>query len=309
MISVPLTAQQRFAASQDLNPGSPEASSETGGNPGEGDTHGSGNQPAPTPPAKDDKPADAKRPESAQLLINVMGGALILEFIHQVFSFILAVLNFDVLKATAKRTVGEESAFSDTLINLTAWGSLAMTTLISLVIIAVLASMVWLFNKQSKHAGTARRMLFIFSLYFTFRLFLVFMTRPATGTDSPDWLYVIDGSLQILVGVAAVLVIVFANRSETLEYTGEMEKLRQLEQEQKKLQEQRAREAREKLNNADKSGKSGKSGKAGKNSPKVHDEADYGTFKGMIGRWFKGGKNDKNDKNDKPDNNSHDDKS
>ena len=34
MISVPLTAQQRFAASQDLNPGSPEASSETGGNPG-----------------------------------------------------------------------------------------------------------------------------------------------------------------------------------------------------------------------------------------------------------------------------------
>lgn len=133
MISVPLTAQQRFAASQDLNPGSPETSSETGGNPGEGDTHGSGNQPAPTPPAKDGKPADAKRPESAQLLINVMGGALILEFIHQVFSFILAVLNFDVLKATAKRTVGEESAFSDTLINLTAWGSLTMTTLISLV--------------------------------------------------------------------------------------------------------------------------------------------------------------------------------
>src|SRR5699024_11745671 len=86
VISVPLTAQQRFAASQDLNPGSPETSSETGGNPGEGDTHGSGNQPAPTPPAKDGKPADAKRPESAQLLINVMGGALILEFIHQVFS-------------------------------------------------------------------------------------------------------------------------------------------------------------------------------------------------------------------------------
>ena len=304
MISVSSAASQLHAASQQSTPVSPEA----GGNPGGRDIssaqpQGEDNkrdlpkhhQAAPTPPTKDDKLADSQKPESAQLLISVMSGALILEFVHQVFSFILAVLNFDVLKATAKRTVGEESAFSDTLINLTAWGSLALTTLISLIIIGVLALMVWLFNKKSKHAGTARRMLFVFSLYFTFRLFLVFMTRPATGTDSPDWLYVIDGSLQILVGVAAVLVIVFANRAETLEYTGEMEKLRQFEQEQKKLQEQRAREAKEKLNNSD------KSGKAGKNSSKVQDEEDYGTFKGMIGRWFKGGKSrgdkDDNDKN------------
>ncbi|MDN6246433.1 MAG: hypothetical protein L0J38_07865, partial [Corynebacterium casei] len=148
---------------------------------------------------------------------------------------------------------------------------------------------------KSKHAGTARRMLFVFSLYFTFRLFLVFMTRPATGTNSPDWLYVVDGSLQILVGVAAVLVLVFSSREETLEYTGEMEKLRQFEQEQKKLQEQRAREAKEKLENGE-TGKGAKGSKRGKN---VQDEADYGTFKGMLGRWTKGGKNDKkNSKND-----------
>src|SRR5699024_12249477 len=96
------------------------------------------------------------------------------------FSFILAVLNFDVLKATAKRTVGEESAFSDTLINLTAWGSLALTILISLIIIGVLALMVWLFNKKSKHAGTARRMQFIVSLDFTFRLLWFFLTCVPT---------------------------------------------------------------------------------------------------------------------------------
>ena len=161
-----------------------------------------------------------------------MGGAVALEFIHQIFSFILALVNFDILQATARQTVGEASELSDTLVNLTAWGSLALTTLISLAIIGVLAGMLWLLYKKSKHAGTARRMLFVFSLYFTFRLFLVFMTRPATGTNSPDWLYVIDGSLQILVGVAAILVLVFSSREETLEYTGEMEKLREFEKEQ-----------------------------------------------------------------------------
>lgn len=235
--------------------------------PGLGENHGEDSTPqlkddkrnlpehheaAPKPPAKGDEDGQGKdangplagKPESVQLLIKIMGGAVILEFIHQIFSFILAIVNFDVLRATAKRTIGEDSQLSDTLINLTAWGSLALTTLISLTIIGLLAVMLRLLYKKSKHAGTARRMLFVFSLYFTFRLFLVFMTRPATGTNSPDWLYVVDGSLQILVGVAAVLVLVFSSREETLEYTGEMEKLRQFEQEQKKLQEQRAREAK-----------------------------------------------------------------
>lgn len=286
--------------------------------PGLGENHGEDSTPqlkddkrnllehheaAPKPPAKGDEDGQGKdangplagKPESVQLLIKIMGGAVILEFIHQIFSFILAIVNFDVLRATAKRTIGEDSQLSDTLINLTAWGSLALTTLISLTIIGLLAVMLRLLYKKSKHAGTARRMLFVFSLYFTFRLFLVFMTRPATGTNSPDWLYVVDGSLQILVGVAAVLVLVFSSREETLEYTGEMEKLRQFEQEQKKLQEQRAREAKEKLENGG-TGKGAKGSKRGKN---VQDEADYGTFKGMLGRWTKGGKNDKkNSKND-----------
>lgn len=286
--------------------------------PGLGENHGEDSTPqlkddkrnlpehheaAPKPPAKGDEDGQGKdakgplagKPESVQLLIKVMGGAVILEFIHQIFSFILAIVNFDVLRATAKRTIGEDSQLSDTLINLTAWGSLALTTLISLTIIGLLAVMLRLLYKKSKHAGTARRMLFVFSLYFTFRLFLVFMTRPATGTNSPDWLYVVDGSLQILVGVAAVLVLVFSSREETLEYTGEMEKLRQFEQEQKKLQEQRAREAKEKLENGE-TGKGAKGSKRGKN---VQDEDDYGTFKGMLGRWTKGGKNDKkNSKND-----------
>lgn len=286
--------------------------------PGLGENHGEDSTPqlkddkrnlpehheaAPKPPAKGDEDGQGKdakgplagKPESVQLLIKIMGGAVILEFIHQIFSFILAIVNFDVLRATAKRTIGEDSQLSDTLISLTAWGSLALTTLISLTIIGLLAVMLRLLYKKSKHAGTARRMLFVFSLYFTFRLFLVFMTRPATGTNSPDWLYVVDGSLQILVGVAAVLVLVFSSREETLEYTGEMEKLRQFEQEQKKLQEQRAREAKEKLENGE-TGKGAKGSKRGKN---VHDEDDYGTFKGMLGRWTKGGKNDKkNSKND-----------
>jgi len=303
VISVPSTAKQH-------NTPAPPGSSPTGGAPAGGgpveqpqDKDAKRNLPehheaAPKPPANDEKSGNSEQqPESVRLLIAVMAGAIALEFIHQVFSFILAIINFDVLKATAKRTVGEDAAMSETLINIGAWGSLTLTTLISLSIIAVLAIMVWLLNKKSKHAGTARRMLFIFSLYFTFRLFLVFMTRPATGTDSPDWLYVIDGSLQILVGVAAVLVLVFSSREETLEYTGEMEKLRQLEQEQKKLQEQRAREAKEKLD------KGGKGGKNDKNRKNVQDEEDYGTFKGMVGRWFKSGKKNDNEKNKKNDKN------
>lgn len=252
---------------------------------------------APTPPEKGGKKLLDGKPESVQLLLQVMAGAIALEFIHQIFSFILAVLNFEVLKATARQTVGEESELSGTMVTLTAWGSLALTTIISLTIIGILAWMLWLLNKKSKHAGTARRMLFVFSLYFTFRLFLVFVTRPTTGSDAPDWLYVFDGSLQILVGVAAILVLVFSSREETLEYTGEMEKLRQMEKEQKERQEQRARELKEK----------NEKNSSGKGSKKVQDEQDYGTFKGMLNRWRKNDKNsDKGDKKDSDKKNKRD---
>ena len=95
--------------------------------------------------------------------------------------------------------------------------------------------MLWMINSNSTAAGTGRRLWFAFSLYFGFRVLIVFLSSPA-GANVPDWLFVVDGAVQILVGVAAIMGLIFSSKEEVLEYTGEMEQMRQM---RKEMEEQR----------------------------------------------------------------------
>lgn len=195
--------------------------------------------------APSEKPQDGatkkpKRTEAVSLMLKVWTVALILEAVHLVLSITLTLLNRDELFAQARSTAesaaersGQE--MTDSFVQIVGYGSLVLSSLISLAIVVLLGIMLWMINSNTKAAGTGRRLWFAFSLYFGFRLLIVFFSSPA-GANVPDWLFVIDGAVQILVGVAAIMGLMFSTKEEVLEYTGEMEQMRQM---RKEMEEQR----------------------------------------------------------------------
>ncbi|MEX3516842.1 hypothetical protein VVR26_05170 [Corynebacterium camporealensis] len=191
--------------------------------------------------------SDAKRPETVQLLLQVWLAVVVLECVHQVLGVALTLFNREALLGAA-RTTAEDAGenLSDSVIEVAAYGSLALSTVISLIIIAILAWMLRILANNTKRAATARRLWFVFSIYFAMRLLLVFIATPA-GSDAPDWLFLIDGAIQILIGVAAIMGIIFCTRQETLDYTGELEQMRQMEKEleEARREKQRAKEEKE----------------------------------------------------------------
>ena len=195
---------------------------------------------APSEKPQDKAAKNHKRTEAVSLMLKVWTVALILEAVHLVLSITLTLLNRDELFAQARstaETAAERSGqeMTDSFVQIVGYGSLVLSSLISLAIVVLLGIMLWMINSNTKAAGTGRRLWFAFSLYFGFRLLIVFFSSPA-GANVPDWLFVIDGAVQILVGVAAIMGLIFSTKEEVLEYTGEMEQMRQM---RKEMEEQR----------------------------------------------------------------------
>lgn len=199
-------------------------------------------------PAKAEKePKKGKRTEAVALMIKVWLCALILEAVHLILSVVLTMFNRSELFAQAEETAEQAAQstgqeLSDSFVQLVAYGAVAFSSFISLAIVVLLGIMLGLLNSNSSAAGTGRRLWFAFSLYFGFRVLLVFFTSPA-GANVPDWLFVLDAGVQILAGVAAVMGLIFSSKEEVLEYTGEMEQMRQM---RKELEDQRRQENQEK---------------------------------------------------------------
>lgn len=201
--------------------------------------------PSAQPQGEDSK--KSTRTEAVSLMLKVWTVALVLEVVHLVLSIVLTLLNRDELIAqsrTAAESAAERSGqeMTDSFVQIMAYGSVALGSLISLAIVVLLGIMLWMINSNSKAAGTGRRLWFAFSLYFALRVLIVFLSSPA-GAAVPDWLFVLDGGVQILVGVAAIMGLLFAGKEEVLEYTGEMEQVRQM---RKEMEEQRRRDNQEK---------------------------------------------------------------
>lgn len=195
---------------------------------------------APSEKPQDEAAKNPKRTEAVSLMLKVWTVALILEAVHLVLSITLTLLNRDELFAQARSTAesaaersGQE--MTDSFVQIVGYGSLVLSSLISLAIVVLLGIMLWMINSNTKAAGTGRRLWFAFSLYFGFRVLIVFLSSPA-GANVPDWLFAVDGAVQILVGVAAIMGLMFSTKEEVLEYTGEMEQMRQM---RKEMEEQR----------------------------------------------------------------------
>ncbi|MCT1410838.1 hypothetical protein [Corynebacterium accolens] len=193
----------------------------------------------------------SKRPETVVYMLWLWLGVVAGETVHQILNVVLTLLNHDVLMAQAKQMVesasggedGEE--VSDSFIEMAAYGSVALSAAIAIGVLVLLLFLLKSLADPSKRAGTSRRIWFAFSIYFGFRILLTFMVTPA-GADVPDWLFAADGMVQILVGVAAVLGLIFSIKPDTLDYTGELEQMRELEKELEQARRDKEREKREK---------------------------------------------------------------
>ncbi|ERS43477.1 MULTISPECIES: hypothetical protein [Corynebacterium] len=193
----------------------------------------------------------SKRPETVVYMLWLWLGVVAGETVHQILNVVLTLLNHDVLMAQAKQMVesasggedGEE--VSDSFIEMAAYGSVALSAAIAIGVLVLLLFLLKSLAEPSKRAGTSRRIWFAFSIYFGFRILLTFMVTPA-GADVPDWLFAADGMVQILVGVAAVLGLIFSIKPDTLDYTGELEQMRELEKELEQARRDKEREKREK---------------------------------------------------------------
>lgn len=184
-------------------------------NPDQPDTNGE-----PGKPASTDKP-DNKRPDSVQLAIKVWLFALILEAIHQILQVTSTLIDpADLIYAAREQQEDAGEPMADELINFATYGSIIGLGFINLAFVVILLVALRFYSTGHKLAGGARSLLMVFSIFFVLRAIFAFSAVPS-GTNVPDWLLLLVGSLQIVLAVAAVLGVVFSSRKEALEYTGE----------------------------------------------------------------------------------------
>ncbi|WP_239088623.1 CGR1 family protein [Corynebacterium macginleyi] len=220
-------------------PGSPQPASPQSASPQPGEPRGKNSQ------------AGSKRPDTVIYMLWLWLGVVAGETVHQILNVVLTLLNHDVLMAQAKQMIesasggGDGEEVSDSFIEMVAYGSVVLSAAFAIGVLVLLLFLLKSLAGPSKRAGTSRRIWFAFSIYFGFRILLTFMVTPA-GADVPDWLFVADGMVQIVVGVAAVLGLIFSVKPDTLDYTGELEQMRELEKELEQARRDKKREKREK---------------------------------------------------------------
>lgn len=180
-------------------------------------------QPDKKKPGRPQKRGLQDLPETVRLLLQIWLVVLTLEVVHQVLGVIMSLLDTSALRAAVRQSLSPEQVeqAGESLLNGAAVVGVILMGLFAIVLMGVLAWMLHLVRNRSRHAPMARRMLLVFGFYFAFRILLIFMLTPG-GTDVPVALYAVDGSLQILVGVGAVLALILSFRSETLKWTGEI---------------------------------------------------------------------------------------
>lgn len=165
----------------------------------------------------------AELPETVRLLLQIWLVVLGVEVAHQILGVVMSLLDTSALRAAAREMLSPEQAeqVSEGVLNGAAIAAVILSALLAIAFMGLLAWMLHLVKTRSRRAPVARRLLMVFGFYFAFRVLLIFMLTPG-GSDVPVALYAVDGSLQIIVGVAAVLALILGFRGETLKWTGEI---------------------------------------------------------------------------------------
>lgn len=161
-------------------------------------------------------------PENIRLYVGLWLAILALEITHQLLNMVIGLMDTSTLRANARQMMSQEQLeqVGEANLETVAIASVIILGLLSLAMMGLLLWMVVLFKNRSRHAPIARRLLLVFGFYFAFRILMIFILTPG-GSDIPVAMYAVDGSLQIIAGVAAVLTLVLGFRSDILKWTGE----------------------------------------------------------------------------------------
>lgn len=155
-------------------------------------------------------------PEAVRFMLLSFAAMIAGEFVHQVIVVVSALVDPSPLKERAleqAKSAGEE--LSESTLNLGVYGSIAVMATIQLVVIVLFVLALRALRYQAKWAPNARRLLQIFGVFFGLRMLTLFMMSPASSTV-PIALYAGDGVVQILLGVAGVLGIVYSLDKESV---------------------------------------------------------------------------------------------
>ncbi|AKK10272.1 hypothetical protein CUTER_01260 [Corynebacterium uterequi] len=153
-------------------------------------------------------------------MLRLWAAAVGAELIHQIISIISGFLDPSELLAASKESLSDNPQFADmpdAMLRLSVYVSIGLLGLLNLAIVGGLGAAVVLISRRGRTAPGAQRLLIVFSIFWAVRG-LVILTAQATYPGLPDWLVLLDGSLQIIIAVAGVLGIIFARKPETVSY-------------------------------------------------------------------------------------------
>lgn len=158
-------------------------------------------------------------PEAVRYMLTCWAVMIGGEVVHQIFAVVSSIIDPSALKEVAKeRANNGDGEVSDALMNASVYGSIFLMALLQLGVIVLFAFALRAVRKQAKWAENARRLLQIFSGFFALRMLTLFMMAPAS-TAVPMALFGVDGVVQIVLGVAGVMGIIYSVDKDAVAWT------------------------------------------------------------------------------------------
>jgi len=141
------------------------------------------------------------------------------ELLHQISAVAASVIDPSALREVAKeRATKGDGEVSEALMNASVYGSIFIMALLQLGVILLFVFALRAVQKQAKWAENARRLLQIFSVFFALRMLTLFMMVPAS-TAVPTALFGVDGVIQIVLGVAGVMGVIYSVDKDSVAWT------------------------------------------------------------------------------------------
>lgn len=156
-----------------------------------------------------------KAPENVQLTVRLWAAAAFGQLLYLVLNVVSVLVDPAPLIAAAREAAeaqDSEQITEDVIVG-SAYSSLALLTLLQLLVLGLLVWGVRAIHRRAKHAPNARRLWYVFTFYFVLQAITTFALQPV-GDATAQTLFLISGSVQILTGVAAVVGFVFARRED-----------------------------------------------------------------------------------------------
>lgn len=167
---------------------------------------------------------DANRPpEPVRILVALWRGIVGLEILHQLLSVAGVLADPSALRAMARETLEqtEGADVSPQMLDVAVYASAGFSALVGIAIQLILLWATVMIARRHRWSDGSRRLLMFFSIYLVIRAVALFGVGAAGAGSIPVALLAVDGSVQVLAGVAAALALVYIFNSETVRWTAE----------------------------------------------------------------------------------------